>query len=153
MQTLPLLFTFNSFIMNVYSHTGHGNFGSVLKGEYTKGNGEKIPVAVKKLKSEEMNNPKVKCYQQAEAKIKDLSEQGLSLQQIICLHLCICNREYQVTTCISKKVVIQMKKKSPLVFYVLFQSEILHEAEVMMKLDHPNIVRIIGTVLAASIAK
>jgi len=60
---------------------GHGNFGSVLKGEYTKGNGEKIPVAVKKLKSEEMNNPK---------------------------------------------------------------SEILHEAEVMMKLDHPNIVRIIG---------
>ncbi|XP_020610474.1 tyrosine-protein kinase SYK-like isoform X1 [Orbicella faveolata] len=60
---------------------GHGNFGSVLKGEYTKGNGEKIPVAVKKLKSEEMNNPK---------------------------------------------------------------SEIFHEAEVMMKLDHPNIVRIIG---------
>ena len=50
-------------------------------------------------------------------------------------------------------MVIQMKKKSPLVFYVLFQSEILHEAEVMMKLDHPNIVRIIGTVLAASIAK
>ena len=49
------------YIMNVYSHTGHGNFGSVLKGEYTKGNGEKIPVAVKKLKSEEMNNPKVKC--------------------------------------------------------------------------------------------
>ena len=41
------------------SHTGHGNFGSVLKGEYTKGDGEKIPVAVKKLKSEEMNNPKV----------------------------------------------------------------------------------------------
>ena len=39
--------------------TGHGNFGSVLKGEYTKLNGEKIPVAVKKLKSEEMNNPKV----------------------------------------------------------------------------------------------
>lgn len=60
---------------------GHGNFGSVLKGEYTKQNGEKIPVAVKKLKSEEMNNPK---------------------------------------------------------------SEIMHEAEVMMKLDHPNIVRIIG---------
>ena len=27
---------------------------------------------------------------------------------------------------------------------VFFQSEILHEAEVMMKLDHPNIVRIIG---------
>ena len=25
-----------------------------------------------------------------------------------------------------------------------FQSEIMHEAEVMMKLDHPNIVRIIG---------
>ena len=42
-----------------FSCTGHGNFGSVLKGEYTKGNGEKIPVAVKKLKSEEMNNPKV----------------------------------------------------------------------------------------------
>jgi len=60
---------------------GHGNFGSVLKGEYTKFNGEKIPVAVKKLKSEEINNPK---------------------------------------------------------------SEIMHEAEVMMKLDHPNIVRIIG---------
>ena len=39
------------------------------------------------------------------------------------------------------------EKKSPLVFFVLFQSEILHEAEVMMKLDHPNIVRIIGTVL------
>lgn len=62
--------------MNFYSWTGHGNFGSVLKGEYTKGDGEKIPVAVKKLKSEEMNNPKVKCYQQAKAKIKDLSEQG-----------------------------------------------------------------------------
>ena len=31
-----------------------------------------------------------------------------------------------------------------IVFFVLFQSEILHEAEVMMKLDHPNIVRIIG---------
>lgn len=60
---------------------GHGNFGSVLKGEYTKLNGEKIPVAVKKLKSEEMNNPK---------------------------------------------------------------AEIMHEAEVMMKLDHHNIVRIIG---------
>lgn len=60
---------------------GHGNFGSVLKGEYTKLNGEVIPVAVKKLKSEEMNNPK---------------------------------------------------------------AEIMHEAEVMMKLDHPNIVRIIG---------
>lgn len=30
------------------------------------------------------------------------------------------------------------------VFFV-FQSEIFHEAEVMMKLDHPNIVRIIGT--------
>ena len=30
----------------------------------------------------------------------------------------------------------------------LFQSEILHEAEVMMKLDHPNIVRIIGTVIS-----
>lgn len=60
---------------------GHGNFGSVLKGEYTKSNGEQIPVAVKKLKSEEMNNP---------------------------------------------------------------HSEIMHEAEVMMKLDHPNIVRIIG---------
>ena len=29
--------------------------------------------------------------------------------------------------------------------FFLFQSEILHEAEVMMKLDHPNIVRIIGT--------
>ena len=43
-----------------FSCTGHGNFGSVLKGEYTKGNGEKIPVAVKKLKSEEMNNPKVR---------------------------------------------------------------------------------------------
>ncbi len=42
-----------------FCHTGHGNFGSVLKGEYTKGNGETIPVAVKKLKSEEMNNPKV----------------------------------------------------------------------------------------------
>ena len=41
--------------------SGHGNFGSVLKGEYTKSNGEKIPVAVKKLKSEEMNNPKVEC--------------------------------------------------------------------------------------------
>ena len=39
--------------------SGHGNFGSVLKGEYTKSDGEKIPVAVKKLKSEEMNNPKV----------------------------------------------------------------------------------------------
>ena len=25
------------------------------------------------------------------------------------------------------------------------QAEIMHEAEVMMKLDHPNIVRIIGT--------
>ncbi|XP_074611524.1 tyrosine-protein kinase SYK-like isoform X1 [Acropora palmata] len=62
---------------------GHGNFGSVLKGEYIKQNGEKIPVAVKKLKSEEMNNPKV-------------------------------------------------------------TSEIMHEAEVMMRLDHPNIVRIIG---------
>lgn len=46
--------------------SGHGNFGSVLKGEYTKSDGEKIPVAVKKLKSEEMNNPKVHlrctCY-------------------------------------------------------------------------------------------
>ena len=41
---------------------GHGNFGSVLKGEYTKFNGEKIPVAVKKLKSEEMNNPKVELH-------------------------------------------------------------------------------------------
>ena len=39
-------------------------------------------------------------------------------------------------------------------FFVLFQSEILHEAEVMMKLDHPNIVRIIGicTVIFLSIA-
>ena len=42
--------------------SGHGNFGSVLKGEYTKLNGEVIPVAVKKLKSEEMNNPKVQIY-------------------------------------------------------------------------------------------
>jgi len=30
-------------------------------------------------------------------------------------------------------------------FSLFFQSEIFHEAEVMMKLDHPNIVRIIGT--------
>ena len=31
-----------------------------------------------------------------------------------------------------------------LFFYTFVQSEIMHEAEVMMKLDHPNIVRIIG---------
>lgn len=45
--------------IKIHSIIGHGNFGSVLKGEYTKPNGEKIPVAVKKLKSEEMNNPQV----------------------------------------------------------------------------------------------
>ena len=31
-------------------------------------------------------------------------------------------------------------------FSFSFKAEIMHEAEVMMKLDHPNIVRIIGTV-------
>ncbi|EDO31298.1 predicted protein, partial [Nematostella vectensis] len=60
---------------------GHGNFGSVLKGTYKMPNGERIPVAVKSLKSDDINNPK---------------------------------------------------------------SEILHEARVMMELDHPYIVRIIG---------
>ena len=48
--------------IKIHSIIGHGNFGSVLKGEYTKPNGEKIPVAVKKLKSEEMNNPQVSLY-------------------------------------------------------------------------------------------
>lgn len=48
---------------------GHGNFGSVLKGEYTKLNGEKIPVAVKKLKSEEMNYPKVELHLHGHAKL------------------------------------------------------------------------------------
>ena len=49
--------------LQIFCYPGHGNFGSVLKGEYTKGNGEMIPVAVKKLKSEEMNNPKVENTQ------------------------------------------------------------------------------------------
>ncbi|KXJ16713.1 Tyrosine-protein kinase SYK [Exaiptasia diaphana] len=74
-------FNLNSDSLSLGKELGHGNFGSVLKGTYQMPNGEKIPVAVKRLKSEELNNPK---------------------------------------------------------------SEIMHEAKVMMKLDHPYIVRIIG---------
>ncbi|KAK3747566.1 hypothetical protein QZH41_015791 [Actinostola sp. cb2023] len=74
-------FDLKSESLSLGNELGHGNFGSVLKGTYTLPNGDQIPVAVKRLKSEELNNPK---------------------------------------------------------------SEIMHEAKVMMKLDHPYIVRIIG---------
>lgn len=94
---------------------GHGNFGSVLKGEYIKQNGEKIPVAVKKLKSEEMNNPKV-----------TVRTCMLILKEEICITM------YLSCDCGS-------------LYFNIPQSEIMHEAEVMMRLDHPNIVRIIGT--------
>ena len=57
--TGKLQYLYSRLLIIFVPQLGHGNFGSVLKGEYIKQNGEKIPVAVKKLKSEEMNNPKV----------------------------------------------------------------------------------------------
>ncbi len=39
--------------------SGHGNFGSVLKGVYSIANGKSLAVAVKTLKEEDIPNQKV----------------------------------------------------------------------------------------------
>lgn len=78
-------------------------------------------MAVKKLKSEEMNNPKVQYY----------------LNMYFVTGMC----NYFPNHC-SKCSTTKIK----VFFSFSFKAEIMHEAEVMMKLDHPNIVRIIGTV-------
>lgn len=67
---------------------GHGNFGSVLKGDYKTDDGKKIPVAVKTLKDEDISSQK---------------------------------------------------------------SEVLDEAKIMAKLDHPHIVRLIGVTQSPSL--
>ncbi|XP_020913434.1 tyrosine-protein kinase SYK [Exaiptasia diaphana] len=63
-------FNLNSDSLSLGQELGHGNFGSVLKGTYQMPNGEKIPVAVKRLKSEELNNPKLEMMIEANIMMK-----------------------------------------------------------------------------------
>lgn len=89
-------------------------------------------MAVKKLKSEEMNNPKVQII---------LFKHAFCILRHNLTYTYTGMRNYFPNHC--RKC---YTKKIKVFFSFSFKAEIMHEAEVMMKLDHPNIVRIIGTV-------